>query len=198
MTLWTRGLVCGLGLGPAPGPANFRTTGRFRYVDLYVAKSGSGPFAMDRRTRLVSFQAKSLALPPDWHVQVDRPCAVARARGHADEAHPAAGRTPAAFRQDMLVFHLALPKTRPAIDRVIELGTSTGWISVRPADHRVFVVCRGGKPPTVRSSRRRRRHLAGTGQIQIQPPKRNLRRAGAEDKLILKSNLVKFPLCMGY
>jgi len=46
---------------------------RFRQLDLFVVESGGERFKLDPRHRLASFRAQHFALPPDWHLQLDRP-----------------------------------------------------------------------------------------------------------------------------
>jgi hypothetical protein len=43
-----------------------------RHVDVYVAKSGAGPFALDPTRRLVVFRAQDFSLPPRWSVELYR------------------------------------------------------------------------------------------------------------------------------
>ena len=49
---------------------------------------------------------------------------------------------PAAFKEDMKRFHLALPKTNPTIYREIERGGGTGYREVRHADYEMIVELR--------------------------------------------------------
>jgi len=41
-----------------------------------MVESGGHRFKLDPKDRLASFRAKHFALPPDWHLQVDRPPAL--------------------------------------------------------------------------------------------------------------------------
>jgi phosphonate transport system substrate-binding protein len=50
--------------------------------------------------------------------------------------------TPAAFKADMLAFHLALPTSHPDIHRAIERGTTIGWVPTRHEDYELFVQMR--------------------------------------------------------
>ena len=43
-----------------------------RYIDLHVARTGGGPFALDPRKRLVTFRAADFSLPPRWTVEFYR------------------------------------------------------------------------------------------------------------------------------
>lgn len=54
---------------------------------------------------------------------------------------PIAVRTdlPAAFKQDMIDFHMALPKAHPDIHRAIERGNAIGWLPTKHEDYAVFV-----------------------------------------------------------
>ena len=54
---------------------------------------------------------------------------------------PLAARTelPAAFKEDMTRFHLALPKTHPRIYEQIERGGGTGYREARHADYQIIV-----------------------------------------------------------
>ena len=47
--------------------------------------------------------------------------------------------TPAAFRADMLAFHIALPKVHPDIYHAVDMGNGKGWVPVTHADYQVFV-----------------------------------------------------------
>lgn len=57
------------------------------------------------------------------------------------ESGPIVVRTdlPAAFKEDMIRFHMALPKARPDIHRAIERGSAIGWVPVQHASYAVFV-----------------------------------------------------------
>lgn len=57
------------------------------------------------------------------------------------ESGPIVVRTelPAGFKQDMIRFHMALPKARPDIHRAIERGSAIGWLPVRHENYAVFV-----------------------------------------------------------
>jgi phosphonate transport system substrate-binding protein len=46
---------------------------------------------------------------------------------------------PAAFKADMVAFHLALPRAHPDIHRAIERGSAVGWVPTRHEDYQVFV-----------------------------------------------------------
>ncbi|UFN50290.1 phosphate/phosphite/phosphonate ABC transporter substrate-binding protein [Roseomonas sp. OT10] len=46
---------------------------------------------------------------------------------------------PAAFKEDMIAFHLALPKAHPDIHRAVERGSAIGWARTSHADYQVFV-----------------------------------------------------------
>lgn len=46
---------------------------------------------------------------------------------------------PAAFKEDMIRFHMALPKARPDIHKAIERGSAIGWLPTRHEDYAVFV-----------------------------------------------------------
>lgn len=46
---------------------------------------------------------------------------------------------PAAFKQDMIDFHMALPKAAPEVHRAIERGSSIGWVPTKHEDYAVFV-----------------------------------------------------------
>ncbi len=46
---------------------------------------------------------------------------------------------PASFRQDMIDFHMALPKTHPDIHRAIERGSSVGWVPTRHEAYQLFI-----------------------------------------------------------
>jgi phosphonate transport system substrate-binding protein len=46
---------------------------------------------------------------------------------------------PAAFRQDMIDFHLAQPRAHPEIHRAVERGSAVGWLPTRHEDYAVFV-----------------------------------------------------------
>jgi phosphonate transport system substrate-binding protein len=54
---------------------------------------------------------------------------------------PIAVRTdlPAEFKEDMINFHLALPKVRPDIHQAIERGSAIGWVRTRHEDYVVFI-----------------------------------------------------------
>ncbi len=47
--------------------------------------------------------------------------------------------TPAAFQDDMLAFHLALPLTHPAIYRQVDMGKGKGWVPVTHQDYQPFI-----------------------------------------------------------
>jgi phosphonate transport system substrate-binding protein len=47
--------------------------------------------------------------------------------------------TPAAFQDDMLAFHLALPAAHPDIYRSIDMGKGKGWVPVKHEDFQPFV-----------------------------------------------------------
>jgi phosphonate transport system substrate-binding protein len=49
---------------------------------------------------------------------------------------------PAAFKEDMKRFHLALPKSNPDIYQQIERGGGTGYREVRHADYEMIVELR--------------------------------------------------------
>lgn len=53
--------------------AGDRTIIRFREIHLYAVEAGGERFKLDPRHRLCVFAAQSFALPPDWHLQRDRP-----------------------------------------------------------------------------------------------------------------------------
>lgn len=46
---------------------------------------------------------------------------------------------PAAFKQDMVNFHLALPKAAPEVHRAVERGNAIGWVPTKHEDYAVFV-----------------------------------------------------------
>jgi len=46
---------------------------RFRQLDLFMVEGGGHRFKLDPKHRLASFRAKHFVLPPDWHLQIDRP-----------------------------------------------------------------------------------------------------------------------------
>jgi phosphonate transport system substrate-binding protein len=54
---------------------------------------------------------------------------------------PIAVRTdlPPAFKDDMIAFHMALPKAAPEVHRAIERGNAIGWVPTRHEDYAVFV-----------------------------------------------------------
>jgi phosphonate transport system substrate-binding protein len=54
---------------------------------------------------------------------------------------PIAVRTdlPQSFKDDMIAFHMALPKAAPEVHRAIERGNSIGWVPTRHEDYVVFV-----------------------------------------------------------
>jgi phosphonate transport system substrate-binding protein len=47
--------------------------------------------------------------------------------------------TPAAFQEDMLAFHLAMPKAHPDIYRAVDMGQGQGWVKVTHADYAAFI-----------------------------------------------------------
>jgi len=47
--------------------------------------------------------------------------------------------TPAAFQDDMLAFHLALPVTHPDIYRQVDMGKGKGWVPVKHEDFQPFI-----------------------------------------------------------
>lgn len=47
--------------------------------------------------------------------------------------------TPAAFQDDMLAFHLALPTSHPDIYRSVDMGTGKGWVPVKHEDFQPFI-----------------------------------------------------------
>ncbi|MEI7710725.1 MAG: phosphate/phosphite/phosphonate ABC transporter substrate-binding protein [Rhodospirillales bacterium] len=47
--------------------------------------------------------------------------------------------TPAAFQEDMLAFHLALPKTHPDIYRSVDMGNGKDWVPVKHEDYQPFI-----------------------------------------------------------
>ena len=51
----------------------------------------------------------------------------------------AQARLPAEFKEDMINFHLALPKVRPDIHQAIERGSAIGWVRTRHEDYVVFI-----------------------------------------------------------
>ncbi len=46
---------------------------------------------------------------------------------------------PSGLRQDMIDFHLALPRAHPDIHRAVERGSAVGWLPTRHEDYAVFV-----------------------------------------------------------
>jgi phosphonate transport system substrate-binding protein len=46
---------------------------------------------------------------------------------------------PAAFKEDIIAFHLALPKAHPEVHRAVERGSAIGWVRTRHEDYAVFV-----------------------------------------------------------
>jgi phosphonate transport system substrate-binding protein len=54
---------------------------------------------------------------------------------------PIAVRTdlPQGFKDDMIAFHMALPKAHPEVHRAIERGNAIGWVPTRHEDYVVFV-----------------------------------------------------------
>jgi phosphonate transport system substrate-binding protein len=46
---------------------------------------------------------------------------------------------PAAFKDDMIAFHLALPAAAPDVYRAVERGSAIGWTRTRHEDYQVFV-----------------------------------------------------------
>lgn len=46
---------------------------------------------------------------------------------------------PASFRQDMIDFHMALPKAHPDIFHAIDRGTSVGWVPVKHEAYQIFI-----------------------------------------------------------
>lgn len=46
---------------------------------------------------------------------------------------------PQAFKDDLIAFHLALPRTHPQIHRAIERGSSVGWLPTRHEAYQVFI-----------------------------------------------------------
>ncbi|MBO1075246.1 phosphate/phosphite/phosphonate ABC transporter substrate-binding protein [Roseomonas marmotae] len=49
---------------------------------------------------------------------------------------------PAEFKEDMIAFHLALPKVHPDIHRAVERGSAVGWARTSHKDYAVFVEMR--------------------------------------------------------
>ena len=49
---------------------------------------------------------------------------------------------PAAFKEDMVAFHLALPAAHPDIHKAVERGSAVGWSRTSHADYAVFVEMR--------------------------------------------------------
>ena len=47
--------------------------------------------------------------------------------------------TPQSFQDDMLAFHLALPKAHPDIYQAVDMGSGQGWVPVTHADFAVFI-----------------------------------------------------------
>lgn len=47
--------------------------------------------------------------------------------------------TPQSFQDDMLAFHLALPKAHPDIYRAVDMGVGKGWVPVKHEDFVVFI-----------------------------------------------------------
>jgi phosphonate transport system substrate-binding protein len=47
--------------------------------------------------------------------------------------------TPAAFQEDMLRFHLALPTAHPDIYRSVDMGNGKGWVPVQHEDFQPFI-----------------------------------------------------------
>lgn len=47
--------------------------------------------------------------------------------------------TPKSFQDDMLAFHLALPKAHPDIYSSVDMGSGQGWVPVTHADYAVFI-----------------------------------------------------------
>lgn len=60
---------------------------------------------------------------------------------------------PAAFKQDMVNFHLALPTAHPDIHRAVERGSAVGWSPTKHEDYAVFVDMRRAE-----AAERRRRN----------------------------------------
>ena len=50
--------------------------------------------------------------------------------------------TPAAFKEDMKAFHLALPTAAPDIHRAVERGTTIGWVPTKHEDYTLFIEMR--------------------------------------------------------
>ncbi|MDB5370002.1 MAG: phosphonate transporter substrate-binding protein [Roseomonas sp.] len=59
---------------------------------------------------------------------------------------------PAAFKEDMIAFHLALPANHPDIHKAVERGSAIGWARTSHADYAVFVDMRAAE---AQQSRRR-------------------------------------------
>ncbi|MCC7281783.1 MAG: phosphate/phosphite/phosphonate ABC transporter substrate-binding protein [Acetobacteraceae bacterium] len=49
---------------------------------------------------------------------------------------------PRSFKDDMIAFHMALPKAAPAVHQAIERGSAIGWVPTRHEDYAVFVEMR--------------------------------------------------------
>ncbi len=47
--------------------------------------------------------------------------------------------TPQSFQDDMLAFHIALPKAYPDIYHSVDMGSGQGWVPVTHADYAVFI-----------------------------------------------------------
>lgn len=47
--------------------------------------------------------------------------------------------TPQGFQDDMLAFHLNMPKAHPDIYRAVDMGSGQGWVPVTHADYTVFI-----------------------------------------------------------
>ncbi|WP_424135883.1 phosphate/phosphite/phosphonate ABC transporter substrate-binding protein [Roseomonas chloroacetimidivorans] len=60
---------------------------------------------------------------------------------------------PAAFKKDMVDFHLALPTAHPDIHKAVERGSAIGWVPTKHEDYAVFVDMRRAE-----ASERRRRN----------------------------------------
>ena len=60
---------------------------------------------------------------------------------------------PAAFKKDMVDFHLALPHAHPEIQKAVERGSAIGWVPTRHEDYAVFVDMRRAE-----ATERRRRN----------------------------------------
>jgi phosphonate transport system substrate-binding protein len=50
--------------------------------------------------------------------------------------------TPDAFKQDMIAFHLALPRAAPEIHRAVERGNVIGWVPTRHEEYELFIQMR--------------------------------------------------------